>query len=595
MEGKPTLDQEHRMPEMRRVSPKSLTLNPNNPRRTPAGKEMDAQLVASILAIGLIQPPVVREIDGKLVVRAGDRRTKAAIKAGLKEIDVYVIDGDETHDPMTSMSENLVRVSMNPVDTWRGIQGLEQQEWNEEAIAGALAIPARTVRKLKLLGSLHPPMLDVMAKGSMPSDDQLRTIAAASAEEQEEVWKAHKPKKGHDVVWWEVARSLTKRRISFSAAQFDEQAARDNGVTWEEDLFAPAGQENRYTTNLDGFLAAQQAHMQAAMPDNGTLLTVNDHGTAQLPKGAERVYSDPKPGDVVGHFVDERSGEIQTVAYRLPTPKVKSRVDVGETGGGQNGAAEESAPVVVKIRPDVTQKGMAMIGEFRTDALHTALGDSEIPIDTLLGILVIALAGKNISVQSPAGYGGTSRLQVLASICEGGVLSTDTAAIHQAARTMLTLVLSCRENNTNSGIAARIAGGALCASKHLAHMGTEEFLACLSRGALEAAAKGENVAPGARVKDTRAALVKQVEGSTWQFRGAHFELVGGEFAAGTHEYRYDGSHFVPGTGAIGDDEGEGEGGDEDDIYNGVPGIAENNEQGASDDGDGEPDDITEAA
>ncbi len=76
------------MPEMRRVSPKSLTLNPNNPRRTPAGKEMDAQLVASILAIGLIQPPVVREIDGKLVVRAGDRRTKAAIKAGLKEIDV---------------------------------------------------------------------------------------------------------------------------------------------------------------------------------------------------------------------------------------------------------------------------------------------------------------------------------------------------------------------------------------------------------------------------------------------------------------------------------------------------------------------------
>lgn len=81
------------MPEFRRVSPKSLTLNPDNPRRTPAGKEMDAQLVASILAIGLIQP-VAREIDGQLVIRAGDRRAKAAIKADLKEIDVLVIDGD---------------------------------------------------------------------------------------------------------------------------------------------------------------------------------------------------------------------------------------------------------------------------------------------------------------------------------------------------------------------------------------------------------------------------------------------------------------------------------------------------------------------
>jgi len=100
------------MPELRRVITKSLVLNPENPRRTPAGKEMDAQLVASIQAIGIIQPPVAREIDGKLVIRAGDRRTKAAIKAGLTEIDVLVIDGDEARDAMTSMSENLVRVSM---------------------------------------------------------------------------------------------------------------------------------------------------------------------------------------------------------------------------------------------------------------------------------------------------------------------------------------------------------------------------------------------------------------------------------------------------------------------------------------------------
>ena len=44
------------MPELRNVDPRSLTLNADNPRRSPVPKEMDQQLVASIIAIGLLQP-----------------------------------------------------------------------------------------------------------------------------------------------------------------------------------------------------------------------------------------------------------------------------------------------------------------------------------------------------------------------------------------------------------------------------------------------------------------------------------------------------------------------------------------------------------
>ena len=61
---------------------------------------------------------------------------------------------------------------------------------------------------------------------------------------------------------------------------------------------------------------------------------------------------------------------------------------------------------------------------------------------------------------------------------EGSVLTTDSAAIHKAARTMLRLVLSCRENHTQSGIAARIASDALCANRHLPHMGRSSCPAC---------------------------------------------------------------------------------------------------------------------
>ena len=510
------------MAELRSVDPRTLTLNPNNPRTSAVPKEMDQQLVASIMAIGLLQPPVVREIDGALVVRAGDRRTKASIAAGKDVIDVYVLDGNEDIDAMAAMSENLVRVGMNPVDTWRGIDKLEQQGWNEDAMANALALPKRAVLKLKLLGSLHPPMLDFMAKGSMPGEEQLRTIANAPLDDQAQIWKVHKPKKGHDVSWWEVARALSKPRIPFSAAKFDAVLAEEYGVVWLEDLFAPAGEDSRYTTNADGFFGAQQAWMTANLPNNGTVLPQDEYGRPELPKGAERIYGKPTKQDKIGHYLDSRSGEVQTIAYRLPEPKKPAKAG---KGGTIEAAADADPENVVKIRPDVTQKGLAMVGDFRTDALHEALNDETISPETIIGLLVLALGAQNVSVQSPLDYGRSNREEIRDRISEGGVLTADATLLHSAARDMLKFVLSCRANMTDSGISSRIAGETLGAATHLPTMATEEFLSCLSRQALERSAATEGVKVEVRVKDTRASLIKHCAGRTWHFPGALFPLT----------------------------------------------------------------------
>ena len=515
------------MAELRSVDPRTLTLNPNNPRTSAVPKEMDQQLVASIMAIGLLQPPVVREIDGALVVRAGDRRTKASIAAGKDVIDVYVVDGNEDIDAMAAMSENLVRVGMNPVDTWRGIDKLEQQGWNEDAIANALALPKRAVLKLKLLGSLHPPMLDFMAKGSMPGEEQLRTIANAPLDDQAQVWKAHKPKKGHDVSWWEVARALSKPRIPFSAAKFDAVLAEEYGVVWLEDLFAPAGEDSRYTTNADGFFGAQQAWMTANLPNNGTVLPQDEYGRPELPKGAERIYGKPTKQDKIGHYLDSRSGEVQTIAYRLPEPKKPAKAG---KGGTTEAFADAEPENVVKIRPDVTQKGLAMVGDFRTDALHEALNDETISPETIIGLLVLALGAQNVSVQSPLDCGRTNREEIRDRISNGGVLTADATLLHSAARDMLKFVLSCRANMTDSGISSRIAGETLGAATHLPTMATEEFLSCLSRQALERSAATEGVKVEVRVKDTRASLIKHCAGTTWHFPGALFPLTDEERA-----------------------------------------------------------------
>ena len=513
------------MAELRSVDPNSLVPNPDNPRRTPAPQAMDDQLVASIKAVGIVQPPRVKDADGQLVIIAGNRRVKAAIVAGLTTIDVLVCDADETADAMRSVSENLIRASMTSVDIWRATENLQAQGWSEQAIADALALPVRTVRRLKLLAHLPTPMLDTMAGGSMPNEEQLRTITAATAEEQVQVWKKYKPKKGQDFGWYEIARALSKRRMPFAAAKFGDDLAKAYGVVWEDDLFAPADEDGRHTTNVDGFFGAQQEWLQDSLPANGVLLTTNEYGQGELPKNAERVYTKPTRHDRIGHFLDPRSGEVRTIAYRMPEPKKPATAGKRTHNGDPAEVADETQ---AKTRPDVTQKGQAMIGDMRTDALHQALKEAPIEDGTLLAMLVLAFAGKNVSVQSGNHLASFNRELIAGRITDDGVVTTDHDAVRAAARAMLAAVLSCRDNMSSSGVVARIAGNAIGASLNLPNMATEEFLACLSKTAITKAATAEGVRVEARAKDTRANLVERFRDGVYVHPAALFQLTPAE-------------------------------------------------------------------
>jgi ParB family chromosome partitioning protein len=101
---------------------------------------------------------------------------------------------------------------------------------------------------------------------------------------------------------------------------------------------------------------------------------------------------------------------------------------------------------------------------------------------------------------------------------------------------------------TNSGVSSRIAGVALNADAHLPHMATEEFLSCLSRQALEHSAAAEGIAPGARVKDTRAALARQFDGGLWRCPHALFALTPEEEA----KRRVPKGFYLPGQAASAD-------------------------------------------
>lgn len=507
--------------ELKFVDPRSLKDNPNKARRSKSNPQADALLLATIRAVGIVQPPVVApEVDGGngYVIDAGHRRVKQAIAAGLEEIAVLVVERAEDGGAMRSIAETLAHEQLNPVDQWRAIERLVALGWTEEAIGVALALPVRQIRKLRLLANVLPAMLDHMAKGDMPNEGQLRMIASAAVDDQKEVWKKHKPSKADpQVSWWNVANGLTKTRMYARDASFGDDLAQAYGIAWVEDLFAPADQDSRYSTDVEAFLGAQQEWMTTNLPKKGVVVEANTWGQPELPKKAERVYGKVSRSDHTAMYLD-RDGKVQSVAFRMPDAKKPKK---GEQAEG------DDAPIIVRARPDVTRKGFETIGDLRTDALHEALTRAPIEDDTLMALLVLAFAGQNVTVASAnrdISYYGTAKLaeHAVPLFNQEGKLEFDMDTLRIAVRSLLSDVLSCRENRSQSGIPAYVAGDVIGADNFLPNMGTDDFLSCLSRQALEASCKDTSVLPRQKVKDTRAALVEHFKEGRFVHQSALF-------------------------------------------------------------------------
>ena len=332
---------------------------------------------------------------------------------------------------MRSLAETLAHEPLNPVDQWRAIERLVALGWTEEAIGVALAQPVRQIKNLRLLANVLPAMLDQMAKGDMPDERQLRTIASASLEDQGGLEETQAEQGQTQVSWWSIAQALTKTRMYARDASFGEDLAQ-NGILWQEDLFAPADEDSRYTTDVEAYLGAQHEWMASHLPKRGAIVEVNEYGQPKLPPKADRVYGKPGKSDHTAMYLD-RDGKVQSVCYRVPTQKQTGAV----TSDG--GAAE------AKARPDVTRRGMEMIGDLRTDALHEALGRAPIEDDTLLALLVLAFAGQNVSTAS-GNADGYARIEQHGArlIDKGGKLAFDRETLQQVARAVLTCCRAAR-------------------------------------------------------------------------------------------------------------------------------------------------------
>jgi len=281
-------------PELRFVNPKSLVANDTNPRRTPSCHEEDRRLAFNIKIAGLIHPPLVREQeDGSLKIIAGSRRVRACIMAGLTEIPVHVTAADEKFDTLIAGSENMIRQAMSEPDQWAFVVKLRKEKGLTDAqIRRAMMITPTALKQLELLSRLHPPILDAIALGYGPEGNARAAIAKSSLEEQEaawcEMWSDH-VQDGSDPVqyrmtqeeaqgfeWIELAHALSHNEFYACDARFGDDLAKEHGIVWEEDLFAPADQkEKRYTRNASAFSAAQSAWIDSILGEDKIRIECN--------------------------------------------------------------------------------------------------------------------------------------------------------------------------------------------------------------------------------------------------------------------------------------------------------------------------------
>ena len=140
--------------EMRFVPAAQVEANPNQPRRDFNADEL-AELTGSVREHGVLQPLLVREIDGGFQLVAGERRLKAARKAGLEQVPVRVVDVIDQTAVEYALEENLKRTDLNDLEKARAFRAyLDQFQMTIEDLARQLSMSkpavANTLRLLDL-------------------------------------------------------------------------------------------------------------------------------------------------------------------------------------------------------------------------------------------------------------------------------------------------------------------------------------------------------------------------------------------------------------------------------------------------------------
>lgn len=153
---------------LREVPVASVRPNPHQPRRH-FDEESLTSLAASIRELGVLQPILVRQLgDAEYELIAGERRWRAAKRAGLPMIPVLVRTADNLASLEQAVVENLHRQDLNPLEEAAAYQQLiEDFSLTHDQLASRVGRSRATITNMLRLFQLPPSIQKLVGEGSL--------------------------------------------------------------------------------------------------------------------------------------------------------------------------------------------------------------------------------------------------------------------------------------------------------------------------------------------------------------------------------------------------------------------------------------------
>ncbi|CAN7775885.1 ParB/RepB/Spo0J family partition protein [Variovorax sp. LjRoot175] len=191
-----------------------IDYDPSQPRRTFKEDSIE-ELGVSIRTHGVLEPVSLRthpQLQGRYMVNRGERRVRAARKAGLLKVPAFI---DERVDPFAQAAENLHREDMSPFDLAAFVCAREKEGLSKSEIARRLAKPRSYISEAAALIDAPEMIRNAVESGRLGSDVRTlnRLVAAARGfpERVEELLAGDTPinRASIDALVGEMARTPT--------------------------------------------------------------------------------------------------------------------------------------------------------------------------------------------------------------------------------------------------------------------------------------------------------------------------------------------------------------------------------------------------
>lgn len=158
--------------------------NVNQPRKTFDETAM-TELANSIRIHGVISPIILVPNGERYMIIAGERRFRAAKKAGLMSIPAIVRNYTQQQVKEISLIENLQREDLNPIETANAIKQLmDEYKYTQEEVADRIGKSRPAIANTLRLLTLSQPVIDLVADGKLSPGHARCLVVVENAEAQ---------------------------------------------------------------------------------------------------------------------------------------------------------------------------------------------------------------------------------------------------------------------------------------------------------------------------------------------------------------------------------------------------------------------------